>query len=50
MKRITILTILILIFSCQKKPTIKWEENKSFAEVVESASEKYIMIDFVKDG
>ena len=50
MKRLTILAILIMVFSCQNNPTIKWEEKKSFAEVVDSAGDKYILIDFVKDG
>jgi len=50
MKRLTTFAILILVFSCQKNPSIKWEDKKSFAEVVDSAGEKYVMIDFVKDG
>lgn len=50
MKKLVILSILIALFSCQKNPSIKWEEKKSFADIVESAGDKYIMIDFVKDG
>ena len=50
MKKLIILSVLIALFSCQKNPSIKWEENKSFAEIIESTDDKYIMIDFVKDG
>ena len=51
MKRLSILLTLLILFSCQKKePTINWEENKTFAEILESAGDKYVMIDFVKDG
>jgi len=51
MKRIIILLSILLLFSCGKKaPEINWEKGKSFTEILESAGEKYVMIDFVKDG
>lgn len=50
MKKLVMFTILIALFSCQKNPSINWVENSSFADIVKSAGETYIMIDFVKDG
>lgn len=51
MKRIAILLALLVLFSCQKKEEgINWEEKKSFAKILDSADDKYVMIDFVKDG
>jgi len=51
MKKLTLLFVLVILFSCQKKePTINWEDNKAFAEILDSAGEKFVMIDFVKDG
>lgn len=50
-KIIVIFISLILLFSCAKKtPTIAWEKNTTFADILESAGEKYIMLDFVRDG
>lgn len=50
MKKLSIVFMLLLIVSCQKNSTIKWVENKSFGKIVEKAGDKYVMIDFVKDG
>jgi hypothetical protein len=51
MKRLYIFVTLIFLFSCQNKNiTIDWEEDKAFKDVLVSAGEKYVMIDFVKDG
>jgi len=51
MKKIAISISLLLIFSCAKKvPAIAWEKNIPFAEILESAGEKYVLIDFLKDG
>lgn len=50
-KIIVIFISLILLFSCAKKtPTIAWEKKITFAEILESAGEKYVMLDFIKDG
>lgn len=50
-KKLVIFILLILIFSCAKKtPTIAWEKNVTFVEILESAGEKYIMLDFIRDG
>ncbi len=50
-KEITIILSLMLFFSCSKKePIIAWEKNATFAEILESAEGKYVMLDFVKDG
>ena len=51
MKKIVIFISLMLLFSCAKKvQPIAWEKNTSFAEILESAGEKYVMMDFVRDG
>ena len=51
MKRLVILISLMFIFSCAKnEPSITWEKNTSFAEILEAAGEKYVMLDFVRDG
>jgi len=51
MKRLVIFISLMFIFSCAKnEPSITWEKNISFAEILQSAGEKYIMLDFVRDG
>ena len=51
MKKIFILGILsILLISCsQKKQEINWEQA-AFADVLQSTDEKYVMLDFVRDG
>jgi hypothetical protein len=50
-KKIAIILSLMLLFSCSKKePKIAWEKNTTFAEILETAGEKYVMLDFVKDG
>jgi hypothetical protein len=50
-KKVTIILSLLLLFSCLKKePTIAWEKNVTFAEILESAGEKYVMLDFIKDN
>lgn len=50
-KKLVIFISLMLLFSCAKKePTIAWEKNTAFAEILESAGEKYVMLDFVRDG
>ena len=42
---------MVLLFSCTKiEPTIAWEKNVTFGDVLKSASEKYVMMDFVRDG
>ena len=51
MRNIVIFILLMLLFSCAKKePTIAWEKNVTFVEILESADEKYVMLDFIKDG
>jgi len=52
MKRLTIILITFLIlFSCGKKePTINWEKNIPFSDILTNAGEKFVMIDFIKDG
>jgi len=51
MKRLVIFISLMFIFSCEKnEPSITWEKNISFAEILEAAGEKYVMLDFVRDG
>jgi hypothetical protein len=51
MKKISILLTVLFLFSCGKKESaINWKANTPFAEVLESAGEKYVMIDFIKDG
>ena len=51
MKNIIVLLSIIMFFSCSKnEPSIAWEKEIAFAEILESAGEKYVMIDFVKDG
>ncbi len=51
MKKIAIFISILLLISCAKKvPTIAWEENKPFAEILKSAGEKHILIDFLRDG
>ena len=51
MKKILIIVTMLLLFSCAKKEsTIAWEKNITFGEILESADDKYIMIDFVKDA
>lgn len=50
-KKLVIFISLILLFSCAKQtPTIAWEKNVTFVEILESAGEKYIMLDFIRDG
>ena len=50
-KIMVIILSLMLLFSCSKKePTIAWEKNVTFAEILEAAGGKYVMLDFVKDG
>jgi len=50
-RKIIIFFSIMLLLSCVKKtPTIAWEKNTSFAEILDSAGEKYTMLDFVKDG
>ncbi len=50
-KKVAIILSLMLLFSCSKKePTIAWEKNTTFAEILKSADEKYVMLDFVRDG
>ena len=51
MKKILILITMVLLFSCAKiEPTIEWEKNVTFGDVLKSAGEKYVMMDFVRDG
>ena len=51
MKKISILLAALLLFSCSKKePAINWNANTPFADILESAGEKYVLIDFIKDG
>lgn len=51
MKKIVLFISLLMLFSCAKKvPAIAWEKNIPFAEILESAGEKYVMIDFLRDG
>jgi hypothetical protein len=51
MKKVSILLTLVLLFSCNKKePTIDWQKDITFEEVLKLASDKYVMIDFIKDG
>lgn len=47
---IVLLSVLILISCSKKEPTISWEKEITFAEILESAGEKYILVDFVSDG
>jgi len=50
-KYILILLSVVFLFSCAKKePSIAWEKEITFAEILETAGEKYTMIDFVRDG
>lgn len=50
-EKLVIFISLMLLFSCAKKePMIAWEKNVTFAEILESAGEKYVMLDFVRDG
>ena len=50
-KNMIVLLSIILFFSCSKnEPSIAWEKEITFAEILESAGEKYVMIDFIKDG
>ncbi|MCK4903522.1 MAG: hypothetical protein KAS35_02445 [Candidatus Marinimicrobia bacterium] len=50
-EKILILISLILLISCTKKEsTIAWKKNITFAEILDSAGDKYIMIDFIKYG
>ncbi len=50
-KMLVFFVSLMLFFSCSKKePVIIWEKNITFAEILESAGEKYVMLDFVRDG
>ena len=51
MKRLVIFISLMFIFSCAKnEASIKWEKDISFAEILEATGEKYVMLDFVRDG
>jgi len=51
MKNIIVLLSIIMFFSCSKKePSITWEKEITFTEILEIAGEKYTMIDFVRDG
>ena len=51
MKRLVIFISLMFLFSCTKsEPSITWEKDISFAEILEVAGEKYVMLDFVRDG
>jgi hypothetical protein len=50
-KKVAIILSLMLLFSCSKiEPTIAWEKNTTFAEILKSADEKYVMLDFIKDN
>jgi hypothetical protein len=50
-EKILILISLILLISCTKKEsTIAWKKNITFAEILDSAGDKYVMIDFIKYG
>ncbi|MBU0529766.1 hypothetical protein KKF86_08440, partial [bacterium] len=50
-KKILILISLIVLFSCAKKvPAIAWEKSTPFSEILESAGEEYVMIDFLRAG
>ena len=50
-KMILVPISLVLFFSCTKKEsTIAWKKNIAFAEILDSAGDKYIMIDFIKYG
>jgi len=50
-KIIMIILAMLALFSCAKKEsTIAWEKNITFGEILDSAGDKYIMIDFVKDA
>lgn len=50
-EKVAIILSLMLLFSCSKiEPTIAWEKNTTFAEILESAGEKYVMLDFIKDN
>ena len=50
-KKILILISLIVLFSCAKKvPAVAWEKSTPFSEILESAGEEYVMIDFLRAG
>ncbi len=50
-EKLVIFILLMLLFSCAKKePASAWEKNVTFVEILESADEKYVMLDFIKDG
>lgn len=50
-KMLVFFVSLMLLFSCSKKePVINWEKSTTFSEILESAGEKYVMLDFVRDG
>ena len=51
MKKLVIFISLMFIFTCAKNElSIAWEKDISFAEILEAAGEKYVMLDFVRDG
>lgn len=51
MKKLSILLTLVLLFSCSKKePTITWQKDITYDEVLKLAGDRYVMIDFIKDG
>ncbi len=51
MRKIIILLTLLIFFSCSnKEPSITWEDNTTFAEILTSTGEGYVMLDFVRDG
>ena len=51
MKKIAIFISIMLLLSCAKKvPTVDWQKDVPFAEILESAVVKLTMIDFIKDG
>ena len=51
MRYVYVLMSIMVLFSCSKKePSIAWEKEIPFAEILESAGEKYTMVDFVRDG
>ncbi len=41
---------MLILFSCSKKETtIAWEKNATFAEILDSTGDDYVMIDFIRD-
>ena len=51
MRRIIVFISLMLLFSCAKKETvIAWEDNATYTKILETAGEKNVMLDFIRNG